>query len=308
MALSQEGADAVRRFNRTAAAAVAASMGVHAAQFVWAWNPRLLFAFNVVALVLIAWSAFRADRATAGGFDSAVGAETVVAFGVMSLILGLVTAVVPVLALDPARLRFDRETLTALAGPFIQGLAAAGLAPMFAVLLRNVATPGDGGGSTADDFLQLSRAAGRLAGELGQAKAAAAELSRAVSDAAGATAKLGPELAAHLDGVATATGRIAPVVGAGATALADALDQGGRMLADELDQAGKRFATRLDDARAGVDALAAAAADGAGDVGAAAAELARLRAGAAETTRMLDALGALIDSADRFVSDRQARP
>lgn len=306
MTLSEEGRIAVGRFNAVAVTSLLVSLAIHGAQIALGPHPLLLFGCNFSIILLLALTAMRAHRASDGEFDSGVAAETIVAFGVLSLILGLAAAIVPALELAKNGLAFDAKTLTSLGAPFVQGLAAAGLAPVVAVLLRNFSAEHGGVESTEEELKRLAHAVGRLTGELGSARTMAAALTGALSDARDATIRLGPDLTSQIDGVAQAAGRIAPALTAGAASLAGVLDQSGRDFADELNDAGARFATRLDDARARVEALGLAADGGASHLAGLSTELARVRTGAAESAELLDALAELIASVERFAAARGA--
>lgn len=306
--MTDDGRAAIGRFNTAAFGALALSVVAHVAQIALEPSPLLLFGCNFLIIFGLGYLAVRAHRESGGEFDSAVAAETIVAFGVLSLLLGLVVAISPILVLDPSKITFDLGTFRSLGEPFLLGLAAAGVAPVVAVLLRNFSAEHGRGGTAADDLDRLAQAAGLLTAELGAARTASADLTQAVRDAAGATARLGPDLRSNLDAVAVAAGAVAPAIGAGATAFAGALDTGGRRFADDLDDAGKRFAAQLDGARGEVDALAAAARTGSVDLAGLAAELGRLRGGAAETADLMDALNGLIASVERFVAARAAAP
>lgn len=99
-------------------------------------GPELLLGCNLLVLLGLSLVAAREQRRWGSAFSSALAAETIVAFGVLALILGLVTALVPLMFVDAATLAFDAATVRRVGLPFAQGLASAGLAPVFAVLVR----------------------------------------------------------------------------------------------------------------------------------------------------------------------------
>jgi len=122
-------------FSRMGLFALIGSLSLHALQLATQTTFPMLFLGNLAALIFLRWQATQLLRQRAD-FDAVIAAEMIVTFGVLSLILGISTAVVP-LFLGTATLRVDNlAALAGLAIPFLEGLATAGLAPFFAVLLR----------------------------------------------------------------------------------------------------------------------------------------------------------------------------
>ncbi|WP_176473081.1 hypothetical protein [Sphingomonas lenta] len=299
-----EAAVAIRRYEAATILALFASVGVHVAQALAGFDPYWLVGCNFGIIFSLALLAVRAHRASEGAFDSAVAAETIVAFGVLALILGLVVAIYRAFALAGEGLRFDLGTVGELGRPFALGLAAAGVAPVVAVLLRNFSAEHGRERGPADELDAATAAAVRLAATLDAVRAAAVDLGQAVGDAAAATARLGPELSRHLSDVADATGRVAPTLDMGASQFSGLLEAGAKRFIGEVDGAGARFAADLDGARRPIAALADAARGGAGDMAGLADELSRARAGAAETAELFAALNDLTASVERFVATR----
>ncbi len=135
MVVQRRGRLRASAFSRMGLFVLSGSLGLHLVQLLTQTTFPLLFLGNLAALVFLRWQASLLLRQRAD-FDAVIAAEMIVAFGVLSLILGISTAVIP-LFLGTATLRVD--SLAALAGlaiPFLEGLATAGLAPFFAVLLR----------------------------------------------------------------------------------------------------------------------------------------------------------------------------
>lgn len=178
------------------------------------------------------------------------------AFGVLALILGLVTAVGPLLGAAGANLRFDAATLTAIGAPFAQGLAAAGLAPVVAVLVRTAAAADEQGDDPTGETEALSDAVARLTDELDAARLAAGALNRALSDAATETARIAPAIATQLDGVVNTAAGIGPAMANSVAAMRAELDGAGSGLADDLGRAGQGVAAMGDAAQAGAAEIA----------------------------------------------------
>lgn len=295
---------AIRSFNVAAGAALVVTLSVHAVAFWRGPNPFVLAACNLSIILGLALAAIRAHRASGGRFDSAVGAETVVAFGVLALILGLATAISPLLRHGADALTFDAATLRQLGGPFVQGLVAAGLAPVVAVLLRHASAELDDDPATEAD--QLGDALAYLTEQIAGAVEAAAALTGSLDAAATAAARIGPDLGRHLDQIADAAARAGPGVSSGVAALTGALHAGGRRFTDEMESAGRGLASGLAETEARVVALGAAAGTGVVELSRLSAALDGVAANAGETGELFEALNALTASVEAFVARRQA--
>ncbi len=295
---------AIRSFNFAAGAALAVTLAVHAYAFWRGPNPFVLAACNLLVIIGLALAAIRAHRASGGRFDSAVGAETVVAFGVLALILGLATAISPLLRHGADALTFDAATLRQLGRPFVQGLVAAGLAPVVAVLLRNASAELDDDPATEAD--QLGDALAYLTEQIAAAVEAAATLTGSLESAATAAARIGPDLGRHLGEIADAAAHAGPGVSSGVAALMGALHTGGRRFTDEMESAGRGLASGLADTESRVAALAAAADTGVAELSRLSTALGGVSANAGETGELFEALNALTASVEAFVARRQA--
>lgn len=238
-----------------------ASIVVHMLQIATQTVLPILFVVNVAALFYLRWRAIQFLRAHRADFDAVIAAEMIVAFGVLSLILGITSAVAP-LFLGSATLKVDDlATLGTLATPFLEGLATAGLAPFFAVLLRIEAHEIESAFNTSVDMTSLGTATRDLTREIRTTLAAIRDLQASARDAT---------LAAHL-------------------------------LAHEVrDDAGK-LAAAFAAGEAQLKQLGAAAQTSGAEVARLANETTRLNAAATEAGGMLHALGDLIESVERFV-------
>lgn len=209
------------------------------------------------------------------GFDATVAAEAIVGFGILCLVLGL-SSVALLFAIG----RLEVESVSGrldLAGgiPFIEGLFTAGVTPFFAILLRmKVAELGDMV-DPADDMASLSRAAASLTRTLTNAHAALGEFQSGATAAATSTTNL----ATVMD---TGVARIETEVGRMGTALRD----GGKSVSE--------FGSSSESASTEIAAL--------GD------HATKLKLAVADTTNLLEELGRVIVSVQRFVEPAARSP
>lgn len=240
---------------------LAASIVAHAVQLVTQTTFPLLFIVNMAALFYLLWRARAYMRRGRADFDAVIAAEMMVAFGVLSLILGVTSAVAP-LFIGTVSLRIDDlSALANLATPFLEGLATAGLAPFFAVLLRTEAHEVEAAYNPGEEMTGLTAATRDLTRELRGAVAAIRQLQESAKDAT---------LATHLlaNGVRNDTARIGDAVTASETQL-----------------------KQLGSAAQGSSTEVARLAD----------ETGKLSNSSAEANALLTALGDLIESVERFV-------
>ena len=248
-------------FSRIALAAMAASALVHLFH-VFGLTAWAILAVNVLSLVLLSDRAVRYARAERPDFDAVIAAETIVAFGVMSLILGLTAGILPLFLPGNELDLGDPAVLKSLAMPFIIGLATAGFAPFAAMVLRNRAFEHEGAPDSGDEMEALYHAARELTRQIKAAQAALEEL-QGSARSAGASAK---------------------------------------RLADGLDAETVRMGAALHEGEAHIKSFGAAAGSGRVEVSALADETRRLKGAASDTTTLLDALAKLIESVERFVA------
>lgn len=119
-------------------------------------------------LIFLFLSSLRLRKNKATGFDVLVASETIIAFGIVSLVLGLVVGVYQAMSIDEESIVFSTATIRILASPFVEGLFTAALAPVLAMVLRQInhadtvasgVTGGDPVTMTADltnDFKELA--------------------------------------------------------------------------------------------------------------------------------------------------------
>lgn len=237
------------------------SIAAHIVQIVSQTTFPLLLVVNIAALVYLRIRASGYMRSGRGDFDAVIAAEMMVAFGVLSLILGITSAVLP-LFLGGVSLRVDDlSALATLAVPFLEGLATAGLAPFFAVLLRVEAHEVETSFDTSIDMSNLATATRDLTRELRAAFKAIRQLQESAQDAT---------VAAHL-------------------------------LAEEVRGDAGRLTRAFEAGEAQLKLLGGAAQSSSTEVARLADETAKLNATATETSAMLNALGELIESVERFV-------
>lgn len=255
-------------FSKISLRVLALSGAVHVVQ---ALQPDPIPGLNII--VSIACLVYLSGRATAyakagrSDFDAVIAAETIVAFGVLSLILGLASALAHVAFGGADVSASDTRALGWLALPFMEGLVTAGLAPFFAVVLRNRAFEQGEAVDAGDDMAVLARAARDLAKQL-----------KASTDALAS-------LRAAAEGASLST----------------------RGLATNVEAETARLTAALGEGEGGVRAFGAAASSGKTEVAGLADETVRLKAAAGETTALLDELSTLIGQVERFVAPSTGR-
>lgn len=237
------------------------SIAAHLLQIIFQPAVPLLILVNIAALFYLRWRASGYMRSGRADFDAVIAAEMMVAFGVLSLILGITSAVLPVF-LGSVSLRVDDlSTLATLAVPFLEGLATAGLAPFFAVLLRIEAHEVETSFDSSIDISNLATATRDLTREVRGAFKAIRQLQESAQDAT---------VAAHL-------------------------------LADEVRGDAGKLSRAFEVGQNQLQLLGTAAQTSSAEVARLASETARLNATATEASAMLTALGDLIESVERFV-------
>ncbi|MBX9860144.1 MAG: hypothetical protein K2Y20_11205 [Sphingomonas sp.] len=240
---------------------LAVSIVAHVLQIVTQTTYPLLFIVNIAALFYLRARATRYIRSGRADFDAVIAAEMMVAFGVLSLILGITSAVLP-LFLGSVSLRVDDlSALATLAVPFLEGLATAGLAPFFAVLLRIEAHEVETSFDTSVDMSNLATATRDLTREVRAAFNAIRQLQESAQDATVAT---------HL-------------------------------LADEVRGDAGKLSRAFEAGEMQLKSLGISAETSSAEVARLATETAKLNATATEASAMLRALGDLIESVERFV-------
>lgn len=95
--------------------------------------PISIFA-NIGCLTYLYWTSESLAVSKSEGFDPIVASETMVAFGVFSLVSGLSSILLALILGRIGSVSGPNGLLVFL--PFVEGLATAGLAPIFAMLLR----------------------------------------------------------------------------------------------------------------------------------------------------------------------------
>lgn len=137
------------------------------------FNPAAFISIivNLLCLGVLVRIASRYAKERRAGFDPVVAAETIVAFGVFSLVVGLVSVGLRFLfGLADFQLLQNGQFLDFL--PFLEGLATAGFAPVAAIYLRLRTAELDSGVDAVGDLLELSRATTDLTQQMIAAKKA----------------------------------------------------------------------------------------------------------------------------------------
>ena len=250
------------KFSRLAIAALGISFVAHLGEAASLWPWWCLALVNVAVLLALWLQAVNLHRRRVPGFDVIVAAETIVAFGIMSLILGLAVALLPIVtgigALDIA----SPGALGQLALPFLVGLGTAGVAPFFAMLLRNQSAEDDAIVDPVGDASDLAKAMGALRKELVDVEKTMKSFHETAASAGRATSNL----------------------------------------ADVVDTETGRLKIALLEGQSGVRSLGAAAETGSQQVSKLSGETQRLTKASSEAAALLDALAALIAAVERFVA------
>jgi hypothetical protein len=209
-----------------------------------------------------------------------IAAETVVALGIFSLILSIAVALYGVsdFVTEIGKRELSIDDIRRFTVPFIEGLAAAALAPFVATILRHFEASYAATESGETGLAEAARGALHLAAELRQATETIAGLNReltgtkgafesAVKSAVGAAGSLGTMLQTESERLRFAFQRIQ----AEATGLAEASDR----------------------SREAVAAFCSS--------------MAGLSASSRDARDLLDALGKLIESVERYVNPDRSR-
>jgi hypothetical protein len=253
-------------------------------------------AFAASALLGLLWlflAALRARRSRAANFDMIVAAESLIAFGILSLLLGLGLGIL-ILATDPGRAelaatRLDIPELEPLLLPVAEGLVATAVATILANLLRQIEVVRYGTETTAAALPQATtpeELGQRLANLSSRLEVATQHLERLAL----AFRKGAEDYAAAMERLTAATTGVGARVEAEGEALRRALEQAGRH------------------AQAFASELGAAGAAGSEAMRELAAESRRFRDAAREGTTLLDGLARLIASVERFIRPERERP
>lgn len=294
-------------FRVTGLVALVVSLLAHAL-VAYAMVPTVaLLICNALILAALTWAASRRRRETGGAFDLAFAAETVVAFGVLSLILGLVVALFPLLTGANEITQFSKKNLWAVGAPFLLGLATAGLAPLIAVLMRGWADD-DPAADPDVQLAALAQSAAMLAGELGRARREAGALTTAVQKTGAALTPLAADLDRDVKQIAVATAQIAPAIDASLQATTKSIDAELTRLTQSFEAMRARFEATAETSRLQLEQFGASAQAGGASIAGAAAATQHLQQAATDTAVLLDSLGALITSVERFVDARTPQP
>ncbi len=162
--------------------------------------PRLPISIfvNIVCLIYLYHEAEKSVKANVSGFDPVVASETMVAFGVLSLVMGLASIILAVM--------LDRISLGAVQKgdllsflPFVEGLLTAGFAPASAMLLRIRVAELEADHDTIGDLTGLTRATADLTNQMKSANAAVEALKSGATSAGAATVGLATSMKGEAD-------------------------------------------------------------------------------------------------------------
>jgi hypothetical protein len=205
-------------------------------------------------------------------FNLTVAAETLVAFGVLSLVIGLGSAILLAIARFKVARTIQIDDLSAIGTVFIEGLFTAAVCPMLAMLIR-----------IREAQLRITDAGG-------------AEMDAAARAADALTEQL-KSVTAHLTAL---NASLAKEVKTFQTAAAD-VGGAARVMADTLWNEGKRTKDALQSVEAGAATLATAAERTGTATTRLGGELGGLTKSATDAKSLLDALSNAVESVERFI-------
>lgn len=200
-----------------------------------------------------------------------VAAETIVALGIFSLVISIAFAIYGTfsfVASDSVAKGMSIADIQRFAMPFLEGLTTAAIAPLVATFLRNCEA----------SFTAAEGGEAGLTDSIGASKRLAEQLQEAVSH----FGKLNAELNQHAAGF----GKLTSTLQSEAERLRDALNR------VQTETAG--FSAAAGEGRSAVTELAS--------------NLSALGSSAKDGRTLLDALGKLIESVERFIKPEPARP
>jgi hypothetical protein len=254
----------------TAAAAIFLCAFLRATGALGAFTLIPVFVVAIVLLVLIAVKL----AAARPRLNLTIAAESIIALGIFSLILSLIVALhgVSEFVEDAARRSLTIEDINRFTVPFIEGLAAAGIAPFIATILRHFEA----------SFAAIE------SGETGMTEAAreATVLAKELKNATAIITSINKELMKTKDAFESAfMGALEGVAGLGTT----------------LQTETERLKFALQRVQAEATALSDASEKSRTAVSAFGTSMVGLTASSSDARELLDALGKLIDSVERYV-------
>lgn len=245
----------------------------------------ILFGLGVLGgLLLLFLSAIGLRARGIPRFDMMVAAEVIVAYGILSLVLGLALAISNVLRSDVTQGGIQLAELQPLLTPFVEGLVAAGVAPLAAVALRQLevlkyGVPESAEASPEARLAELDekirKASEAFDGLIASCKRSSEQFEKSAKGFAGTTGTweaAARKTEAAMDAVASSA-------------------ESGR---SRLETAFGTIAAEAEKARGSLSAAVSEFGELAGAFG-------RLRSAAAESSRLLEELQRLIASVERFI-------
>ena len=250
-----------------------------------AWAEGWIYAVGSVGgLIWLTITAFSLRRRGEGAFDMVVAAEAIIAFGIFSLVLGLVMSLNFATQAAPALDELSLETLRPLTIPFLEGLCAAAVAPALATILRQY----DALSGTEEEAVMAGSPVAGGSGFFQRLEALEQGMTRAVEGAE----------------------RLATVCESGAAKVETALGKLSEStdgLGDSIKSETERLAGAAKGGAVGLQELTAKAGESKTALEALTTETQAFKEAAAESTTLLTGLADLIESVERFVKpDRKA--
>jgi hypothetical protein len=235
-----------------------------------AWSLVLVFLVSIVVLFFLAMKLASAKPR----LNLTIAAETIVALGIFSLILSIAVALYGVsdFVTEMAKRDLTIDDIRQFTVPFIEGLAAAALAPFIATVLRHFEASVAAVESGETGMSEAAREAAGLAHELKNAAAVIAGLNKELTGTKGA-------FETAITGAIAAAGRLGTTLDTETERLKFAFQ---RMQAEAT-----AFSDTSENSRTAVLAFGSS--------------MAALSSSSKDTRELLDALGKLIESVERYV-------
>lgn len=297
----------MNRFQIFTIGALLTCIAIHVLTALDVLSPYALILCNTLILVGLSVIGTREHKRTGGAFDTAVAAETMVAFGVLTLIFGLVVALYPIMMPGNTPIVFNAESLTAISMPFLQGLATAALAPVLAVVVRSLGSDHGDIGDPAEQLTLLGQAAQTLTQQLEQAGQNVHTLGDVVQHFVTSLQPVAPELEQHMKQIAAAASQFAPSLTAGLNAVVIAFEKDMTELMNQLSQGLAQLEVAGGQNRSAFEQLALSSQATTASMNEANDAIRKLRRGADEAAQLLEALAAMTVSVERFVAMRNVR-
>ena len=266
-------------------------------------QPHVFLAAVVTGLIILSGMALALRKRQ--GFDLILASESIVAYGIFSLVTGLA---ITVFLSQQSNLRFSElsaETLVDLLWPFLEGMVTAALCPFLALVVRgfeNTESPSTsdpvGGGNATAEFARLSKRLVVVCEKFEGLETVLTGLSQSIKDESERISKANEELAATIE--------------TGASGLKDPLDSFGTRLQSasskaktDIESFGTTIKDQAEELKTKVEPLKAQLAALATAVNDSQKPMSDLGPSATDARVLLDGLSSLIKSVEKFIKPDQ---